>query len=411
MTALDFIEEHKNDKDKKGFELIARAFKTSCKQFKSISRDPFFNSLCFKCESCERNFLKANEANKFLSTCITAPETCRYNKNSNKGEPIMENTTIATTPKEKAAELTSRINANSAVAVQTLASIGRDLKTMRDEKLYLELGCADFGEYCDKHTQVRQRQAYNFIKCYEKYGERLPELSGLGITKLALMSALDDEDREELIESGEAEKLSTRELEKRIEELNNKYEQLTIELGEATEDKETAESQLEALNKQIKELTAALDKAETRNKELENRPVEVAVQKPSEAEIKKIKDEAQKAAKKAADAAEKQHKKELDKLRADLESQYKDSLSDSIKVKNEEIERLKSENATLKANAKKAAPDDTKTRVKFYLSEIQNTFNSAIETVRAVENDEEKQKYKAAFNSVIEQLGSIVKTI
>ena len=411
MTLKQLAEKHADDKDKQDFELIARSFKTNCQQFKSISRVPIFNSLRFECESFKNDFLTNADANKFLCVCMTAPETCRYNKNSNKGEITMENTTIAITPKEKAAELTSRINANSAVAVQTLVSIGRDLKTMRDEKLYLELGCSDFGEYCDKHTQVRQRQAYNFIKCYEKYGERLPELSGLGITKLALMSALEDEDREQLIESGEAEKLSTRELEKRIEELNNKFEQLTIQLDEATEDKETAEGQLEALNKQIKELTAALDKAETRNKELENRPVEVAVQKPSEEEIKKIKDEAQKAAKKAADAAEKQHKKELDKIRAELQAQYDESVAENIKVKNEEIERLKSENATLQANAKKAAPDDTKTRVKFYLSEIQSTFNAAIETVRAVENDEEKQKYKAAFNSVIEQLGSIVEGI
>ena len=342
---------------------------------------------------------------------MTEQKIIRQNQNSNKGETTMENTTIATTPKEKAVELTSRINANAAVAVHALLSMGRDLKAIKDEKLFLELGCEDFEEYCLNHTKVKSREAKNFIKCYETFGERLNEIGDLGISKLTSLCSLDEEEREELITSGEAEALTSRELEKRVKELKNKYEQLTIQFDEATEDKETAESQLEALNKQIKELTAALDKAETRNKELENRPVEVAVQKPSEAEIKKIKDEAQKAAKKAADAAEKQHKKELDKLRADLKSQYEESISESIKVKNEEIERLESENAILRANAKKAAPDDTKTRVKFYLSEIQSTFKAAYDTVRAVKNDEEKQKYKAAFNSVIEQLGNIVEGI
>ena len=188
----------------------------------------------------------------------------------------MENT-ITVTPKEKADVLTSRINANAAVAAQTLVLIGRDLKTMRDEKLYIELGCSNFEEYCDKHTTVRQRQAYNFIKCFEQYGERLSELSGLGVTKLTLMSVLDDEDREELIESGEAERLSTRELEKKINELKNKYEQLTLELGKATDDKDAAEENLKALNEKISELTEALGKSEARNKELEARPVDVAV--------------------------------------------------------------------------------------------------------------------------------------
>lgn len=324
----------------------------------------------------------------------------------------MENT-ITTTAKDRAAELTSRINANAAVAAQTLVSIGRDLKTMRDEKLYTEFGCVDFDEYCEKHTQVKKRQAYNFVRCFEKYGERLSELSGLGITKLTLMSALEDEEREELIASGEAESLSTRELEKRIEEYKNKYEQLTLELNETNGEKKTAEEQLKALNKQIAELTEALGKAETRNKELESRPVEVAVQKPSEEEIKKIKDEAQKAAKTAADAAEKKHKAEMDELRNRLNEERITAVNAARKEQNAEVERLKSENAALQANAKKSekAPDDIKTRIKFYLTEIQNTFNSAMETVYEVQNADERTNYKNVFKAVIQQLNAIVEKI
>lgn len=330
---------------------------------------------------------------------------------------MAENTTLVTTAKERADELTVRINTNAAIAAQTLVSIGRDLKAMRDEKLYAELGCTSFEEYCDKHTQVRQRQAYNFIKCFEEYGERLPELSGLGVTKLALMSALTDEDREQLIESGEAERLSTRELEKRIDELKNKYEQITLELGKATDDKDAAEGKLEGLSKKIAELTEALGKSEARNKELEARPVDVAVQKPSEEEIQKIKDEAtksaQKAAEKAANAAEKQHVKEMDELKADLHQKYNNLRDEMAKKHSEEIERLKSENAALQATAKKSekAPDETKARVQFYLTEIQNTFNTAIETIRKVENEEEKEKYKNAFKAVMQQLDGIVGAI
>lgn len=141
-------------------------------------------------------------------------------------------TTAEITPQERAALLDSRINANAKIAADSIVAVGRDLKAMRDEKLFLKLDCETFEDYCDKKTPIKQRQAYNFIKCYEKYGERLNELSNIGITKLTLMSALDDEDSERLIESGEAEELSTRELEKRIKELQNKNEQLTFELDE-----------------------------------------------------------------------------------------------------------------------------------------------------------------------------------
>lgn len=73
------------------------------------------------------------------------------------------------TPQERAALLNSRINANTQLAAESLVAVGRDLKAMRDEKLYTEFGCETFEEYCEAKTQIKQRQAYNFIKCFEKY--------------------------------------------------------------------------------------------------------------------------------------------------------------------------------------------------------------------------------------------------
>lgn len=138
-------------------------------------------------------------------------------------------TTAEVTPQERAVLLNSRINANAMLMGNLIVSTGRDLKAMRDEKLYKELGFESFDEYCDSKTPFKKRNAYNFIQCFEDYGEqRLEELSTLGITKLTKLLALNSADREELIESGEAEKMTTRELKKRIKELQNKNEQLTL---------------------------------------------------------------------------------------------------------------------------------------------------------------------------------------
>ena len=296
----------------------------------------------------------------------------------------MENTITQTTV-ERASALTAKINANARVAAEALVMIGRDLKIMRDEKLYSALGCANFEEYCDKHTEIRQREAYNFIRCFETYGGQLSELSGIGITKLTLMTVLDESDRAELIESGDAENLSVRELQKKIDELNNKYEQLTLDYDQANSEKQGAENEVEELKKQIDALAKKLSAEQDKNKELESRPVEVAVQKPSAEEIEKIKADAQKAAEKKLDAERRETAAE--------------------------IERLKSENAVLQSNAKKSVPDENKARVKFYISELQQTFSTIVETVKSVDNSGEKAKYKAALKSVVEQLGGVVDEI
>lgn len=303
----------------------------------------------------------------------------------------MENkimTTAAATPQERAVLLDSRINANAKVAAESILKVGRDLKEMRDEKLYLKLDCETFEDYCDKKTPIKQRQAYNFIKCYEKYGEQLEDLSNIGITKLTLMTALDDEDSDQLIESGEAEKMTTRELEKRIKELQSKNEQLTLELDERTKDEKAAE----VLKKQIERLNTELEAAksvqnqqkeradllEKQNEELSKRPVDVAVEKPSKAEIDKIKKDA---AEKAEKAAKKQHDKEIAELREQMAAAEKENA--------EKLERLKSENASLQASAKKTPPSTQKERIKFHAEECLRNFNAALEAVRSLPEDEQ----------------------
>lgn len=297
-------------------------------------------------------------------------------------------TTAEITPQERAVLLDSRINANAKVAAESIVKVGRDLKEMRDEKLYLKLDCETFENYCDKKTPIKQRQAYNFIKCYEKYGERLSELSNIGITKLTLMSALDDEDSEQLIESGEAEELSTRELEKRIKELQSKNEQLTLELSEKTKEESAAEvlkQQIKRLNTELeakkaieKQQKERMESLEKQNEELSKRPVDIAVEKPSKAEIEKIKKDA---AEKAEKAAKKQHDKEIAELR--------EKMAAAEKANAEKLERLESENAALQANAKKTPPSTQKERVKFHAEECLRNFNAALDAVRSLPEDEQ----------------------
>lgn len=322
----------------------------------------------------------------------------------------MENEIIKTTEtaQERALMLDGRINANAKIIAESFVTIGRDFKAMRDEKLYIELGCESFEDYCDKKTPIKQRQAYNFIKCYEKYGERLDELSGIGITKLTLMSALDDEDREELIQSGDAENLSTRELEKRVKELQSQCEQLTLELGEKSKEESKLEKMRAEMEKLQSELAAQKDiqaQKDERIKALESKPVEVAVEKPSAEEIAKIE---KAAAEKAKKAAEKQHEKEIADIREKADEARLTAVTAARKESAAEIERLKSENAVLQANAKKAPPSTQKERVKFHIEECLRNFNAAMDAVNALSEDE-REKPMTALESMVTKMEELLK--
>ena len=311
---------------------------------------------------------------------------------------------------ERAVLLNSRINANAQLVAEGFVVLGRDLKAMRDEKLYTRFACETFDEYCEKLTPIRQRQAYSYIRCFEKYGERLGELSHIGVTKLALMTVLEDEDRERLIGSGEAEELSARELAERVT-LQSVNEQLTLELEERSKEESAAESlkkQNEQLSAEIEALKSVQNKQKERvesleklNKELSSRPVEVAVEKPSAEEIAKIE---KAAAQKAEKAAKKQYEAKLKEMQEKADSARKAAYEEARKANVEELEKLRAENAALQSNAKKTPPDSKKERLKFYLEECQRNFNSALEAISAFEDNEQRQKKRSALTKTLKAM-------
>jgi len=332
-------------------------------------------------------------------------------------------------PQERAALLNSRINANAQIMGNLIASTGRDLKEMRDKKLYIHMGCETFDEYCEKFTPYKKRNCYNFIQCLEEYGdERLEELADLGITKLTKLLALNTQDREELIESGEAKTSSTRELDKRIKELQNKNEQLTLELDEKNKEEsdaaalrennerlsaelEAAKNTQQAAEQREKELKERLIALEQSNAELSKRPVEVAVEKPSAEEIAKIE---KAAVKKAEKAARKQREEEIKKLREELEKKAETERLAAVEAAKRDnlakIKQLESEKAALQANAKKAPPSTQKERVKFYLEECLRSFNAAVEAFNSLP-DEEREKPKTAIKTMVEKMAEATKIL
>ncbi len=76
------------------------------------------------------------------------------------------------------------------------------IKRMRDDKLYLAAGFEKFEDYTEQALKVKQRQAYKYIQLAETYSENyIVENADIGITKLALLASVTEEEREEIAET------------------------------------------------------------------------------------------------------------------------------------------------------------------------------------------------------------------
>lgn len=357
---------------------------------------------------------------------------------------VVETSSAQLELQDRAATLHRRILVNSQIAVECIVAIAKDLRTIHDEKLYTYLGCENFDSYCVQQLGFRQRQGYNYLRALNVLGEKqLAENSHLGITKLADLAMLNAEDRQQLIESGEAEEMSTRELKEEIARLNSRCEQLTLDLGEADNKSKT---ELELLTEQLEGMKARLKTAEKsveversqredadstakaleekvielseKLKDAENRPIDVAVQKPSDEELEKIREEARAEEKKLQEkiTAEKDklHKDEIKKIKEKADNARLTAVEAARKQEAEkfaaEMEKLRAENATLQSNAQKPAPTENKALLKYRVSNIQNEFNAAVALLGSFE-PEEKEKYKTALKTTAEKILEVLNDV
>lgn len=233
----------------------------------------------------------------------------------------------------RAVQITERIKANGKIAVNAVCSIGKDLRTMKVDKLYTELGYNEFEEYAEKEFQLKRRQAYQYISVFEKLGEEFVQSNAqLGITKLALLAATNPEDRAEIMESEDVSNMTAKELEELLTKYKEQGEQLSFlqdqnaglvkeneELQERLDDspiiekeviKEVADPQtlkeLAKIKKDIKESEKELKNAKKEAEQLKKSVEDVKKQAESEKAVLQAKiAELQKAAEKPVESADK----------------------------------------------------------------------------------------------------------
>ena len=175
----------------------------------------------------------------------------------------------------KAAELDRRIKTSAQLAQQSLYDMCMGFKEMRDSRLYKELGYSDFGDYCEKETGFSRMNVYNYIRVAEKLPQDFVNSSlQIGVKKLTLLAKLSDEERTELAENIDLESTTVKELKAKIDILQN-------ERDRAMESNAEASHQVFMADKKVLEMKNKVTQLEAEIKELESRPIEVAVETDS----------------------------------------------------------------------------------------------------------------------------------
>ena len=189
---------------------------------------------------------------------------------------------IMLTEKQQAEALHKQITGYGEVIYQSLYGMCTAIKQMRDSKLYRALGFDTFEAYTEEKLGMKHSQAYRYIAIAEKYAEdSFPSMGKIGMTKLTLLTALTDDQRDELTQTVDLESTTVRELREQISALQAAKDTAEADAAQARDAVREAE---EAKERNRLTLRGIIDKKvelvhqlEAKVKELESRPVETAV--------------------------------------------------------------------------------------------------------------------------------------
>lgn len=297
----------------------------------------------------------------------------------------------------KAVELDRRIKTSAQLAQQSLYDMCMGFKEMRDSRLYKELGYSDFGEYCEQETGFKRTNVYNYISVAENLPEDFVHSSGqIGIKKLTLLSTLSDEQRETITETTDIENTTVKELKAKIDSVKKQNDALHEEMRYREEEHETKSQKFKD---RIAELEAEI-------KDLESRPIEVAVETDSK-EVANLKDAMRRV---DLDWSEKYSKLEEDSLKDRREllqkaEQAEKDKQDKLSQLRAELDRTKAEyEKKLSGKADTAPVQDDKAIFKAYLS---TAVDSVTRLVGFVNEHNDSDNY-GLFTQKARQLADII---
>ena len=254
-----------------------------------------------------RVFLKADGTPKQVSEAPENPAELT------KAEPSQ---IILSDDFKRAVALTRSIIANAEAAAQSMWEVCKGLAEMKDKKLYKALDFQTFEEYCEQKIGItrRQGQKYAAIASLPENGKLTSDFEKIGVEKLYLLTKIDEEQREQIVETVDVESATVKQLKAEIDKLKGDvweeeqkrkaaenmqsveraqrketdaaFERAQARIASLEADKQAASEsvdKIKKLNAEIANNSDYIGKLQKKIAELESRPVEVAVQEDTEA--------------------------------------------------------------------------------------------------------------------------------
>lgn len=296
----------------------------------------------------------------------------------------------------KAVTLHRRICANAQAAQESLYEMCKALKEMRDGKLYKELGYSNFEDYTENEVGISRFMAYKYTAIAEM--KNVESIQQIGVTKLAILAKLDEPERAEITQNTDIEKVSVRELKTKIADLKKANDRLMSKVEEAEKKAETSrkseekacgrasilETDNESYKKKIEELESQVE-------ELENRPIEIAVQESHEVENMRK-------------AMEKLNE-DIARQDAEIQAEHEERIRSLRQTHAQEIESLKKEyEQKLREVPKQEQISDQKEVFKAYLSIAVDASKRLTEFVKSSPDDFFKAKTKELFTKLLQEV-------
>lgn len=265
----------------------------------------------------------------------------------------------------------------------------------------------EFMSWCTENFGYSKSQTNNFMRLYEAYGSEQKSMFGAELNRqtfgtlnyskaLALLALPSAEERETFIEENNVDEMTTRELQQAIRE----KQEAERKLGDEKKQREQAEDLLKTQDQMLVEARAQIEELAKLNKELENRPHEVAVETVRDEEAiaaaaKEAREKAEAEAVKQANKLNREHDKTLKELHEKLEALKKErdmlvkeaettgsDADTKIAAAEAEAARIRTELEEAQKKLKASSADVAKFGVWF--TQVQNDFNRMMEALREV---------------------------
>ena len=316
----------------------------------------------------------------------------------------MNELTEKRTPELIGAEIRMYYEAGRRVTMLCGIEIGRRLT---EAKELLKHG--EWLPWLERETSFSDRHAQRYMQLFKEYGAAQmglfgPEtnatyMSDLPISKALALLSVPESDREAFAEEVDAEHISVRELQQAIEEkkaAEARAQQLEKEKADIRQEREA--------------ISLALKHAQDQVRELENRPIEVAVEKDEAAvaaAAKEAREQAEaEAAKKIAGMETKLQKAEADLEKAKAAAEKSESAAkENTDALVKEKEFLQNKLAEAQKQLKTSAADVTAFGIRF--NSLQEEFGYMISELRKVRarDPETGEKLSSAVRELLEYFG------